>query len=105
MVGGGVRRPIPAPARPDELVYGDRDYKNWAGPIAMFVAAVISIWLFSAQTFYKGVIPNHVPQIGDLTFEVGFVLAVRSLYVVAVQVSGWPDHGRYREQLAAAERA
>ena len=70
--------------RPGELVY-DRSYTNWAGPIAMFVSAVVSIWLFSNQTFYTGLIPKHVqPAVGDLTFEVGFVLAV-VLYAVLVK--------------------
>ena len=31
--------------------------------------------LFANQTDYTGVVPKHVPQVGDLTFEVGFVLA------------------------------
>ena len=42
------------------LVYSDRDYRNWAGPIAMLVGAVVSIWLFSNQTKYIGIVPTHV---------------------------------------------
>jgi NCS1 family nucleobase:cation symporter-1 len=53
----------------------DRSYHNWAGPIAMAVAAGVSIWLFANQTEYVGVVPAHHPAVGDLTFEVGFVLA------------------------------
>ena len=34
----------------------------------------ISIWLFSNQTKYVGLVPTHVPAVGDLTFEVGFVI-------------------------------
>lgn len=67
-------------ARPEELAYVDRGYQNWAGPIAMVVSTALSIWLFSNQKFYTGLIPQHVPAIGDLTFEVGFVLAA-VLYV------------------------
>ena len=64
-------------ARPEELAYSDRSYTNWAGPIAMLVSAVVSIWLFSNQSYYTGPIPKNVaPSIGDLTFEVGFVLAI-----------------------------
>ena len=37
-------------------------------------AAGSSIWLFSNQTKYVGVVPSHVPAVGDLTFEVGFVI-------------------------------
>ena len=53
----------------------DRKYLNWAGPIAMFVATVVSIWLFSNQTKYQGLIVKHHPAVGDLTFEIGFVIA------------------------------
>jgi nucleobase:cation symporter-1, NCS1 family len=34
----------------------------------------VSIWLFSNQTEYVGVVPSHNPSVGDLTFEVGFVV-------------------------------
>ena len=54
---------------------GDRRYSNWAGPISMAVAMALSIWLFSNQTKYVGLIPKHHPAFGDLTFEVGFALA------------------------------
>jgi hypothetical protein len=47
---------------------------NWAGPVAMLAGMGISIWLFSNQTEYVGVVPSHVGSVGDLTFEVGFVI-------------------------------
>ena len=75
--------------RRDELVYTNRGYKNWAGFIAMLVAGGLSIWLFSNQSYYKGPIPNHNPSIGDLTFEVGFVLAFL-LYAVLVRLLADP---------------
>jgi len=61
---------------PDEIEHllFDRKYANWAGPVAMAVGAGISIWLFANQTEYVGLVPKHVPSVGDLTFEVGFVL-------------------------------
>jgi NCS1 nucleoside transporter family len=61
--------------RPFETVTIDPKYRNWAGFIAMLVAAVVSIWLFSNQTQYVGLVPTAYPQIGDITFEVGFLLA------------------------------
>ncbi len=64
-----------------EPFYVDLRYRNWAGPIAMLGAAVVSIWLFSNQVVYTGLVPSAVPEVGDLTFEVGFVLAV-GLYAV-----------------------
>jgi len=55
---------------------------NWAGPVAMAVGAGVSIYLFSNQTEYLGVVPTHVPSVGDLTLEVGFLLS-------AVIYLGW----------------
>jgi len=64
-----LRRGRPA----DDLLF-DKRYTNWAGPVAMLVGIVVSIWLFSNQTEYLGVVPTHVPSVGDLTFEAGFLL-------------------------------
>jgi NCS1 nucleoside transporter family len=61
------------PARIEHLLF-DRRYANWAGPVAMAVGVGISIWLFSNQAKYIGVVPSHNGNFGDLTFEVGFVL-------------------------------
>ena len=61
------------PAQIEHLLF-NRKYTNWAGPVAMLVGAGISIWLFSNQTKYIGLVPTHAPGTGDLTFEVGFVL-------------------------------
>ncbi len=61
------------PAQIEHLLF-NRKYTNWAGPVAMLVGAGISIWLFSNQTKYVGLVPTHAPDTGDLTFEVGFVL-------------------------------
>jgi len=63
---------------------GDKaKYTNWAGFIAFIMATVVSIWLFSDQTFYSGLIVKAttpdtkyaISSIGDLTAIVGFVLA------------------------------
>jgi hypothetical protein len=35
---------------------------------------VVSIILFSNQTEYVGIVPKHVPSVGDLTFEAGFLI-------------------------------
>jgi purine-cytosine permease-like protein len=59
----------------------DRKHNPWAGVVAMLVGMGISIWLFSNQTEYVGPIPKHHPGVGDLTFEVGFVLSA-VLYAV-----------------------
>jgi NCS1 nucleoside transporter family len=46
-----------------------------AGVVAMVVGMVASIWLFANQSDFVGVLAKHHPALGDLTFEVGFVLA------------------------------
>jgi NCS1 family nucleobase:cation symporter-1 len=53
----------------------------------MAVAIGLSIWLFSNQTKYLGVVPKHHPAFGDLTFEVGFVIAA-VLYAVSFVFEG-----------------
>jgi NCS1 nucleoside transporter family len=58
-----------------QALLGDKRYLNWAGPIAMFVAGAVSIWLFSNQTKYYGVLVKSHPGLGDLTFEVGFAIS------------------------------
>jgi NCS1 nucleoside transporter family len=59
----------------------DRKHNPWAGATAMLLAMVISIWLFSNQTQYVGVVPKANPSFGDIAFEVGFFLAGGLYYV------------------------
>jgi nucleobase:cation symporter-1, NCS1 family len=35
----------------------------------------VSIWLFSNQSYYAGPVAKAHPEIGDITFAVGFALA------------------------------
>jgi nucleobase:cation symporter-1, NCS1 family len=57
------------------LLY-DEGHVNWAGPIAMIAGMAVSIPLFANQyPKYVEYIPTHHPAVGDLTFEVGFVVA------------------------------
>jgi nucleobase:cation symporter-1, NCS1 family len=57
-----------------EAMLFDKRHTNWAGPVAMLAGMGLSIWLFSNQTEYVGLVPTHVPAVGDITFEVGFVI-------------------------------
>jgi NCS1 family nucleobase:cation symporter-1 len=59
---------------PHEALLFDKRHENWAGPVAMLVGMGLSIWLFSNQTEYVGLVPSHAPDAGDLTFEVGFLV-------------------------------
>ena len=63
----------------------DPTHSNWAGPIAMFAGMVLSIWLFSNQTKYHGLVVKSDGAVGDITFVVGFVVAA-CLYAVLVRV-------------------
>jgi NCS1 family nucleobase:cation symporter-1 len=61
--------------RPDALALcTDRRHVNRAGPVAMLTALVVSVGLFGNQALYVGPVPRAVPQIGDVTLLVGFVL-------------------------------
>ena len=53
----------------------DRGYNPWAGVVAMAVGMVVSIALFCNQQIYVGPVPTAVPAVGDITFEVGLLLA------------------------------
>lgn len=59
----------------DERIFYDRGHLNWSGVISFVVAGGIAIGLFASQSIYVAPVPLHWPQIGDLTFLVGFVLA------------------------------
>jgi NCS1 family nucleobase:cation symporter-1 len=65
----------------------DRKHNPWAGFAAMAIAIGVSIWLFANQTDYVGVVPKHNPGFGDITFEVGFVLAA-VLYAIFFRLQG-----------------
>ncbi len=54
----------------------DTRHNPWAGFAAMGLAMVVSIGLFSNQSQYLAPLPKAYPGLGDVTFEVGFVLAV-----------------------------
>ncbi len=50
-------------------------FKNPRGIVAMALGMIISIWLFSNQAKYVGVVVTHHPAVGDITFLVGFLVA------------------------------
>ena len=76
--------------RRDKRVDGflfDRRHNPWAGFAAMAIAMAVSIYLFANQTDYVGVVPKHNGHFGDITFEVGFVLAAL-LYALFFKLQG-----------------
>ncbi len=78
----------------------DRKHNPWAGAAAMLIGMGISIWLFSNQTEYVGLIAKAHPGIGDLTFEVGFVLSAL-LYAIFFSIS----HDKRSEALVIPDQA
>ncbi len=71
------------------LLFASRE--NIAGPIAFVIATAFSIWGFVNQTwghgksfkFVLGYFVKKSPNIGDITFLVGFVLAFAIYYLLA----------------------
>ena len=66
----------------DESVFYNTKYFRWQGLVAMAVGLVVSIYLF-ANVFglYVGPIPTANPQVGDITFIVGFLISGGLYYV------------------------
>jgi NCS1 family nucleobase:cation symporter-1 len=59
----------------------DTKHNPYAGWVAMAIGIVVSVALFSNESFYTGVVPKAVPEVGDITFFVGFLVAA-VLYAV-----------------------
>ena len=67
----------------------DRSYANWGGLAAFLVGLIVSVLLFSNQELFVGVVAKAVPQLGDITFFVGFLLAGGSyLLLCRSKISG-----------------
>lgn len=62
-------------------VLHDRGWTNASGVVALSVGTVVSVLLFANQEAYAGPVATALPQLGDLTALVGFVLA-GALYLV-----------------------
>lgn len=53
----------------------DREYSNWGGLAAFLFGLIVSVLLFCNQEKFVGLVAKALPQLGDITFFVGFVLA------------------------------
>ncbi len=59
----------------DESMFYDTKNQRWQGVAAMAIGLVVSVFLFAnVFSIYTGKVPEAYPQIGDITFIVGFVL-------------------------------
>ncbi|KAA0083340.1 cytosine permease [Mycolicibacterium sp. P9-64] len=64
--------------RRDQTIAGflyDRSYANWNGLLSFAIGLVVSVLLFSNQEKFVGFVARGLPQLGDITFFVGFLLA------------------------------
>ncbi|OBC15962.1 cytosine permease [Mycobacterium sp. 852013-50091_SCH5140682] len=53
----------------------DRTYSNWPGLLSFLIGLVVSVALFCNQTNFVGLVARAMPQLGDITFFVGFLIA------------------------------
>jgi purine-cytosine permease-like protein len=60
----------------------DRSYTNWGGFASFVIGLVVSVLLFSNQEKFVGYIARALPQLGDITFFVGFLIAGASYLVL-----------------------
>jgi len=65
----------------DESIFYNTGHNRWQGFVAMAVGLAISVWLFADQAVYVGYVPWNYPQVGDITFIVGFIIS-GALYFV-----------------------
>jgi len=66
----------------DESMFYDSKYNRWQGVTAMAIGLVVSVDLFANDFgLYVGPIPTNNPQVGDITFIVGFVITAVLYYV------------------------
>jgi NCS1 family nucleobase:cation symporter-1 len=61
-------------SRIDGFLY-DRTYTNWPGLASFLIGLVVSVLLFCNQERFVGYVVRAVPELGDITFFVGFLLA------------------------------
>ena len=65
----------------DESLFYDTKHQRWQGFVAMLVGVGVSVYLFgNVYGIWVGPIANNNPQIGDITFVIGFVLTAVLYY-------------------------
>lgn len=67
--------------RVDGFLY-DRNYSNWPGLLSFLIGLVVSFLLFCNQELFVGYVVRAVPELGDIGFFVGFLLAAGSYLVL-----------------------
>ncbi|TQK28148.1 NCS1 nucleoside transporter family [Arthrobacter sp. SLBN-53] len=67
--------------RVDGFLY-DHSYSNWPGLLSFLIGLVVSFLLFCNQELFVGFVVRAVPDLGDIGFFVGFLLAAGSYLVL-----------------------
>ena len=74
---------------PEEIFY-DRNWTNgWRGAIAMVLGFLATIPFWDQQPPFLGVVPTNYPQLGDLSFFAGAIVAL-VVYLVLYQIGKRP---------------
>ena len=60
----------------------ERSYTNWGGLTSFVLGLVVSVLLFCHQEKFVGVVAAAAPELGDITFFVGFLIAGASYLVL-----------------------
>jgi NCS1 nucleoside transporter family len=69
----------------DESMFYDSKYQRWQGVTAMAIGLAVSVFLFAnVYSIYTGKIAEANPQIGDITFLVGFALTAVLYYAFSM---------------------
>jgi NCS1 nucleoside transporter family len=67
----------------DESIFYNTGYNRWQGVVAMAAGLVVSVYLFANDFgIYVGPIPTNTPNVGDITFIVGFLISGALYYVL-----------------------
>ncbi|HVH63076.1 MAG TPA: cytosine permease [Candidatus Dormibacteraeota bacterium] len=76
----------------DESIFYDTHHNPWQGPVAMAIGVVVSAYLFANDyPLYVAPIPTKFPNLGDITFIVGFVITAVLYYVFKLAFRGSSD--------------
>ena len=75
----------------DESMFYDTKYQRWQGVAAMAIGLVVSVGLFAnVYSVYTGPLASNNPQIGDITFIVGFIVAGALYYAFNMMTRSQP---------------
>ena len=67
----------------DEATFYDSRHRPWQGALAMLVGIAASVPFWN-QSLFLGPVPRAIPEVGDLSFFVGFIVAGVVYYALAV---------------------